>query len=226
VIILDRDLQVCCYKFMLLVRGILPPIKITIVGLIVLFASGRLWGADESDQMTVEKFREITSRPGDNVPLQSELAKVPWWTNTVANMVTTNFAGDDSGKVSKTVSRGKARTVKGKYIVFYSDPESDRPARKSMLTYDERSSTYKTYGTFGTAPGYESLTEGTMVYDFTKKTYSETNTIEGSWKVISHGSYSTTQISATSCMYQDNHLLTITVGETQAVSPGAAEPQR
>ncbi len=65
-----------------------------------------------------------------------------------------------------------------------------------------------------------------MVYDFANKTYSATNTFGGSWKVIMHGSYSNTNMTETSCMYQNNHLLMITVSEIEAVGPGMAAPLR
>ncbi len=109
---------------MLLVRGILPSIKITVIVFIVLFASGPLWAADKSGPMTLEKFREITSRPPDNVPLKSKLAKIPLWTNTVTKVVVTNLMPIGYGEVSNFVFHGKSHTVEGKYIVTSTDSQS------------------------------------------------------------------------------------------------------
>lgn len=189
---------------MLLVRGILP------IGLIVLLASCR--PADESGPMTVEKFRKITGSPGDNVPLQPMLAKVPWWSNTVTSEVMTNFDPTTIKKVSQDVLHAKARTVKGKYIIF-STAQPGFSDRNTIWTYDERSSAYKFYFPSGTGL---SVVEGTTVYDFTNKTYSYKTAFDG-YKVIGHGSYSNAHLSETSLMYSDNRLFLITVQETEAV---------
>lgn len=168
------------------------------------------------DPMTLEKFREITSSAGDNVPLQPMLAKVPWWSNAVTSCVATNFATDTGGKVSKLVLHQKARTVKGTYIA-YSEAETDQNV---VETYDERSSAYKFYFISGT----KSLAEISTVYDFTNKTYSYTSTFDG-MKVTGNGSYSNTNMAETSLTYSSNRLLVIDVQETEPVSPGATKPQ-
>jgi tetratricopeptide (TPR) repeat protein len=200
---------------MTLLRGILPSINLLIFGLVVLFASGPLWAADQSGPMTLEKFREITSSAGDSVPLEPMLAKVPWWSNTVTSCVATNFATDSNGQCSKLVLHRKARTVKGKYIVF-SEAETNIPGQNALEAYDERSSAYRFYFTSGIGP-LATITEGTTVYDFTNKTYSYTTTFDD-MKVIGNGSYSNAHESETSFTYSDNRLLVIDVQETEPVS--------
>lgn len=192
-------------------------VEVTIIVQILIFASGQLCAADESGPMTLEKFREITKSAGDNVPLQPMLAKVPWWSNTVTSCVATNFATDSSGKVSRLVFHQRARTVKGKYIV-YSETETDQ---NTVETYDDRSSAYKFYFIAGTG----SLAETSSIYDFTNKKYSYTSTFDD-MKAAGNGSYSNTHISETSLTYSGNRLLVIDVQETQPVDLAAPEPHR
>ena len=79
---------------------------------VALFALSPLVQAQET--MTVEKFREIASSPGDNVPLDPKLLAVGPILTNASITVDVNYA---DGRTFKETIPGSLKTIKGKYIV-------------------------------------------------------------------------------------------------------------
>ena len=152
--------------------------------------------------MTPRQFREIISLPGDAVPLVSQLAAVPFWTNAVISNVMT-YA---SGRVFHEEMTLTARTVGGKYVVFTVFSKYYKQFVSSILTYDETAAALKEYGLFGDGHGGDILTEGMPVYDYAKKTYTITSSYGDGFNEITTGSYTEREDSARTEVYKDGVL--------------------
>jgi hypothetical protein len=137
-----------------------------------------VWGQEE---MTPARFRKIASVPGDHIPLNPKLAATgPWWANVVVSVALEY----EDGKTFKEEIAGTSKTVGGKYIVntvlskFYKQPMD------SILTYDEKTSNYKVFAIYG-----ETITEGRIVYDFSKKIYATSSAYGDGFTEQGVGSY-------------------------------------
>jgi hypothetical protein len=126
--------------------------------------------------MTAQRFREITSSPGDNVPLEPNLRAVgPIWTNAA---ITVDLTYAD-GKKFKEVIAGSVKTVKGKYVVSTVNSSLYKKPMDSITAYDEKAGCYKYWGMLG-----ETITEGMMVFDTDKKIYATYSAFSpGAWEL-------------------------------------------
>jgi hypothetical protein len=130
------------------------------------------------NNMTPVRFKEIVALPGDAKPLLPKLAAVPVWTNAVVSVVLKYESGETfTEDVPQT-----AKTVGGKYIVFTAESKFYHQTMYSILTYDEKSSALKVYGLYG-----DMVTEGTVVYDYDKKTYTESSSYGDGFKEVTTG---------------------------------------
>ena len=154
------------------------------------------------DAMTPERFRSVVAAPGDNTPLISQLASVPFWTNAVVS----NTMTYTSGKVLTEQMTLSAHTVGGKYVVFTMDSQVYHGPVNTILTLDEKSSSLKVYGLFPDEEGKDVLTESTVTYNFKKKTFSMNSTYLDFKESVS-GSYSDTQSTVKATAYKDGVLV-------------------
>ena len=122
---------------------------------------------ESREVMTASRFKQIVQLPGDPTPLTARLALVPFWTNAIASNVMT-YA---EGRVFRETMTQRARTVEGKYIVFTVNSEFYNQPMNSIVTYDDKAATLKTYGLYGNGHGADLLTEGVVTIDVSKKTY-------------------------------------------------------
>jgi len=136
--------------------------------------------------MTVEKFREIASSPGDNVPLDPKLLAVgPIMTNATIT-VDVKYA---DGRTFKETVAGSLKTIKGKYIVTTVKSGLSEKPMDSITAYDAKAGCYKYWGLFG-----DSIAEGLMVYDTDKKIYSTYSAFASGWLEFGVNDYSDTNI--------------------------------
>ena len=165
--------------------------------------------------MTPEQFRKIVDAPADAVPLVPQLAAVPFWTNAVVNIVMT-YASSKVFREDMTVSAG---TVSGKFVVFTLHSKSNNQTMHSILTYDEKASALKVYGLFGNGHAGDIVTEGTVVYDYAKKTYAITSTYGDGFQEITTGSYTPTEDFAKTAVYKNGVLFMTRETKTLPFSP-------
>jgi hypothetical protein len=167
----------------------------------LLVSTGPLLAAQETETMTPARFQEIVSTPCDTVPLASELASVPFWTNAVVSNVMT-YA---SGKVVREEMTQTACTVAGKYIVFSVQSRFYNRTMHAIATYDVKAAALKLYGFYSDEHGRDVVTEATIVYDYTKKTYTITSSY-GAFRETTTGSYTGTEDTAKTVVYKDGEL--------------------
>lgn len=174
----------------------------------LLFATGTALG---QEQMTPARFREIAAAPGDSTPLRPQLAAAgPLWTNAMVSVVLTY----QSGKVFKEEMTQTAKTIGGKYIVYTVQSNFYHQPMTSIATYDDEASALKTYGLFG-----ETIAEGTLVYDSPKRIYAESSAYGDGFKETTVGSYSDTEDSAKSLVYQNGILVMTREAKRHPVKP-------
>ena len=165
--------------------------------------SGAGGTASAQEGMTPERFREIVAKPGDNVPLDSNLANVPFWTHAAISNVTTNA---DSKVVVDNMAL-TARTVGGKYIVFTIYSELYHQTTSTIVAYDKAASAIKNYALYNSSQGGDTVIEGTIIYDYAKKTYTIFAEYGDGFKEITHGSYTAQADVAHTVIYKDNTLI-------------------
>jgi hypothetical protein len=182
-----------------------------IVGLILVFSTGLGFG---QESMTPARFREIVNLPGDMVPLVPQLAPVPFWTNAVVSNVMT-YA---SGKVFREVMTQTARTVGGKYVVFTVYSQFYQKPMSGVLAFDEKATALKMYGLFGDGHGGDVVTEGTLVNDYVKKTYTATSSYGDGFKETTAGSYTDKEDFAKTMVYKNGVLFMTREATTHPVT--------
>ncbi|MEI7809755.1 MAG: hypothetical protein WCJ07_14855 [Verrucomicrobiota bacterium] len=170
-----------------------------IIGLALLFATSLGFG---QEAMTPGRFRDIVNSPADAVPLVSQLAAVPLWTNAVVSNVMT-YA---SGKVFSEEMTQTARTVGGRYVVFTVQSKFYNQPMNALLVFDEKTAALKTYGLYRDSHGDDMMTEGTVVYNYAKKTYTITSSFGAGFNETTTGSYTDTEDHANSKVYQSGAL--------------------
>jgi hypothetical protein len=156
-------------------------------------------GQTNQEAMTPELFRKIVATPGDSVPLAPQLAAAPFWTNAVVS----NEMTYASGKIFTEEMTQTARTVRSKYVVFTVQSKYYNQPMSAILAYDEKASTLKVYGLYGNSHGGDIVTEGAIVYDYAKKTYTSTSSYGDGFKEITTGSYTDTEDVAKTVVYKD-----------------------
>jgi hypothetical protein len=133
------------------------------------------------DQMTPARFREIASTPGDNLPLNPKLSAAgPLWTN-VSITIALKY---ENGKTFNEEVAETAKTVGGNYIVTTISSRFYKQPMESIMTYDEKASSYKVWAVFG-----ETITEGHIVYDLQKKIYAMNSAYGDGFTELDVGSY-------------------------------------
>jgi hypothetical protein len=141
-----------------------------------------VWGQEE---MTPARFREIASTPGDNVPLNPKLSAMgPVWRNVVVSVILKY----EDGKTFKEEISGTSKTIGGKYIVTTVLSRLYKQPMDSILTYDEKASTYKVFAIYG-----DTVTESRMAYNFSKKIYAENSAYGDGFTELGVGSYTDTE---------------------------------
>jgi hypothetical protein len=154
--------------------------------------------AQAQETMTVEKFHEIASSPGDSVPLDPKLLAVgPIITNATIT-VDVKYA---DGRTFKETIPGALKTIKGKYIVTTVKSGLYEKPMDSITAYDEKAGCFKYWGLFG-----DSIAEGLMIYDTDKKIYSTYSSFASGWLEFGVGSYSHTNISSHTIIQSNNVL--------------------
>lgn len=162
-------------------------------------------GGSTSSQETItpERFREIIAAPGDNVPLDPKLASVPFWTHASMSNVMT-YA---SGKVLVDHMALTSRSVGGKYIVFTIYSELYHQTINTIVAYDDKASALKNYALYNSGQGGDMIIEGTIIYDYAKKTYTIFSSYGDGFKEITNGSYTSKEDVARTAIYKNDVLV-------------------
>jgi len=161
-------------------------------------------------QMTPDRFREIAATPGDNTPLQPQLAVAPLWTNATATVVLTY----QTGRVFTEEVPLTAKTIGGKYIVFTAQSELYHQTITSISTFDDHALARKIYGLSG-----ETVIEATLVCDSDRKIFAETSAYGDGLQEITAGSYSDTQTTEKTMVYRNGLLYLTREVKTRPVKP-------
>jgi WD40 repeat protein len=133
---------------------------IQLVCLALFFAPASSWA---QEKMTVERFREIVETKGDDKPLSSELANIPFWKKATARVTYIN----QDGTTVRDILEQSTKKIEGKYIVSTFHSLFQDKLQYGIYTYDEKASIYKFWGLSD-----EKLTEGITLFDFEKKIFS------------------------------------------------------
>jgi len=150
------------------------------------------------ETMTPERFKEIVAMPGDALPLPSQITSAgSMWTNAIASVVMKY----QTGKVFTETIKVSGKTVGGKYLVFTAQSKFYQQPMNSIVTYDAKASALKTYALFGGV-----LTFTTSVADYDKKIYAENSSYGDGFDEITVGSYSDTENSERTMVYQNGVL--------------------
>jgi hypothetical protein len=155
--------------------------------------------ASTYEAMTPEQFREIVAKPGDLIPLVPQLSDVPIWTNATVSLVM-KYA---SGRTFREKMVQTTRTVDGKYIVYTINSKFYHQMISSILAFDEKASTLKVYGLYGDGHGGDTMTEGVVVYNFAKKTFTGTSSYGDGFKEITTGFYTSTNDFSRTVLYKN-----------------------
>ncbi|MDR3458353.1 MAG: hypothetical protein P4N60_12960 [Verrucomicrobiae bacterium] len=174
----------------------------------IVLSSITVWG---QEQMTIARFREIASSPGDTVPLNPKLSVAgPLWTNaTIA--ISLKY---ENGKNFKEVVAETAKTVGGKYVVTTVQSQFYKQPMDSIMTYDEKASAYKVWAIFG-----ETITEGHIVYDFQKKIYAMNSAYGDGFTELGVGSYTSTESSDQTLIFKNGVLFSTRESKCMPVDP-------
>lgn len=138
-----------------------------------------------AEPMTPGRFREIVAMPGDATPLVPPLAAIPFWPHSVVSNVMT-YA---TGQVFSEVLTQSARPVSGRYVVFTVQSQFYDQPMTSLLTYDEAGAVLKEYGLFGDGHGSDLVTEGTVIYDYTRHSYTASAAYGDGFTETTQGAY-------------------------------------
>ena len=114
-----------------------------------------------------------------------------------------------------------AHAVGGKYIVFEFYSQFYHQTMNSILGYDAKARALKTYGLYGDGHGGNRVTEGTVVYDYARKTYTITSAYDD-FKETTTGSYTDTEDVAKTVAYKDGALFMTREVTTRPVSKSAS----
>jgi len=140
-------------------------------------------------EMGVATFDEIVSAPGDNTPLAGEMKSFPFWTNSEADIALKY----EDGRNFKEHAVVTAKTVNGRYIVFTMQSQVYAQMMSSIVGYDPRTATYRTWGKYGKSDGSGArITEGSITLDPQKKTYTTSATYDD-FTEAGNGTYSDTE---------------------------------
>ncbi|HEX9047412.1 MAG TPA: hypothetical protein VF988_10330 [Verrucomicrobiae bacterium] len=161
--------------------------KYIILLLLALTGAVAVRAAEDTNAMTPARFLEIINAPADAVPLIAPMAAVPIWPKAVV----TNVMTYASGKTFTEVLTNTAHTVQGKYAVFTTHSKYYKKAMAAVLGYDDKASALKSYGFYDDGHGGGQITEGTVVFDFAKKTYT-INSTYGDFEETTTGTYTDT----------------------------------
>ena len=167
-----------------------------VIGLLMFLVAGAGFG---QEPMTPGRFRDIVNSPADAVPLVPQLAAVPFWTNAIVSNVMT-YA---SGKVYREETPLTAHTVGGKYIVFTVQSKFYHQPMTSLLAFDEKASMLKSYGLYGDSHDANIVTEGTVVYNYAKQTYTISSSYGDGFKETTVGSYTDAEDTARTEVYRN-----------------------
>ena len=113
-------------------------------------------GVSAQETMTVERFGEVCTAPGDDASLPPRLASFPQWKDSrVSNTLTYR-----DGRVFEEECRATTRTVQGRYVVSALESKLYGKKWHSILGFDEKAEAFKLWSLFG-----EILTEAILVVD-------------------------------------------------------------
>ncbi|HXT13432.1 MAG TPA: hypothetical protein VN873_17895 [Candidatus Angelobacter sp.] len=161
--------------------------------------------------MTAERFREIASSPGDNVPLNPKLAAI--WEKMTNATITMDMKYAD-GRTIKDEMTGSRKTVQGNYVVTTLNSELYKQPIDSIMAYDEKVGCYKVWDLYG-----DTITHALMVYDVDKKIYSTSSTFGDGYSELGVGSYSDTNDRSHTVVLKNGILFS-----TRDVNVGPAKP--
>lgn len=172
------------------------PMKTALIGIFFLLVRLPLvWG---QASVTVAWFNEIAATAGDNVPLNSKLAAVgPVWTNATISI---SIKYEDGRSFEEEVPL-TCKTVQGKYIVTTIYPQNNQKPTNTVVTYDDKTSSYKIW-----AMSREKIIEGQLIYDLRKKLYAVHSARSDGVTELGVGSYSDTESSSRTFIYKDGVL--------------------
>lgn len=150
------------------------------------------------EEMTLTRFREIVSSPGDNAPLSPKMAAAgPLWTNATVSF-SLKFEG---GKTFQATAAETSKTVRGKYVVTTVNAPSFKQPAETITTYDEAVSVHKVWAVQG-----ETIIEGRIVYDVDKKLYAVSSAYGAGVTELGVGSFSTTESTSRTWMFTNGVL--------------------
>ncbi|HVU28205.1 MAG TPA: hypothetical protein VHG71_10790 [Verrucomicrobiae bacterium] len=149
------------------------------------------------EKMSVEKFQQIVTTQGDNIPLSEKLAIFPFWTNSKASV----FLKYEDGKTFTEDDVQTAKTINGKYIVFTTQSQFYKKPMDSIVMYDENASSFKILAVYG-----DTIVEGTIVLDSEKKTYKTSSAYGDGFTEVGSGSYSDKENSEKTLVYKNGAL--------------------
>lgn len=135
------------------------------------------------------------------MPLSEPLSSLPLWSKVVASNVVT-YA---TGQVIAEEMQGSVHTVEGKYIVYSVDSQFYHQTLRSIAAYDAKASAIKVYCLYGDGQGGNRVTEGTLISDFAKKTYTITSRYDD-YQESTTGSYTDTEDVSKTLVYKSGGL--------------------
>jgi hypothetical protein len=162
------------------------------------------------EKMTLARFREIVSSPGDSEPLNPKLAAAgPLWRNATVSF-SLRFEG---GKTFQATADATSKTVRGKYVVTTVNAPSFKQPADTIMTYDEAVSAHRVWAVQG-----ETIIEGRIVYDVEKKLYAMSSAYGAGLTELGVGSFSTTESTSRTWMFTNGVLFCTRESKTTPVT--------
>ena len=121
-----------------------------------------------AEPMTTERFLKIAAAPGDNKPLNRELAHIPYWPKY---RVTIDLK-PESGEPTQERMTAHAKTVNGDYLVAWFYSPLYRQKLYSITAHSPTTRKYETWCLYG-----DTLVEAEFSLDITSRTTQGTCTL-------------------------------------------------
>jgi len=150
------------------------------------------------EQISAKRFRQIATSPGDDLPLPPQFAMAgPLWTNANVSIV----LNCQDGKTYKENVVRTAKTIAGKFVVFTFQSQLYHQPMDIIVAYDDKASAFKVLGCYGNI-----VTEGTVVFNFEKKTSAASSSYGDGFTELGVGSYSDTEDSDRTLVFKNGVL--------------------
>jgi hypothetical protein len=148
--------------------------------------------------MTPARFKQIAAAPGDSIPLNPNLSKIPFWAKS---KISCSMEFQDGRRFEETCNV-HSKSIDGRYVVSTVDSEFYKRPMQSILEYDEKAKAYKQWGLFDST-----VTSALVIYDFEKGTSAATASFDPKYLELSVGSFSEDESVNRTQVYQDGVLV-------------------